>query len=78
MRCAVLWGLFKELETLFQSPDFVKQDTDDFGHVDLEGRDVDCDGCDCLLGWLLELLLVWCGGSYDFVHSKGGYFFVRD
>ena len=36
MRCAVLWGLFKELETLFQSPDFVKQETDDFGHVDLE------------------------------------------
>lgn len=37
------------LETLFQSPDFVKQDTDDFVHVDLEGRDVDCDGGDWLL-----------------------------
>jgi hypothetical protein len=49
VRCAVLWGLFQVLETLFQSPDFVKQDTDDFVHVDLEGRDVDCDGGDWLL-----------------------------
>ena len=75
MRCAVLLGLFKELETLFQSPDFVKQGTDDFGHVDLEGRDVDCDGGDCLLWRLWWLFVVW---SYDFVHSRGGYFFVRN
>ena len=78
MRCAVLLGLFKGMKTLFQSPDFVKQETDDFVHVDLEGRDVDCDGGDCLF-WLLWLGLVGIvGWSYDFVHSKGGYFFVRD
>ena len=74
-----MWGLFKELETLFQSPDFVKQETDDFVHVDLERGWVDCDRGDWLL-WLIGVLLGlldWSDWSYDFVHSRGGYFFVR-
>ena len=73
-----MWGLFQVLETLLQSPDFVKQETDDFGHVDLEGRDVDCDGGDCLLGLLLRLVGLRLSWSDDFVHSRGGYFFVRN
>ena len=71
MRCAVLLGLFKGLKTLFQSPDFVKQETDDFVHVDLEGRNLDFDRGD----WLLWLgLLDWSDWSYDFVHTKKVFF----
>ena len=70
MRCA---GLFKDFYAVFQSPDFVKQDTDDFCHVDLNGRNLDCDR----ERWLLGLLGLLSWGD-DFVHSRGGYFFVGD